>query len=130
MEKFFAEQQREMDKRMQEDLERLKKTDPEGYRRQKESIDRNKAIQGILADFQKGKKSEAEARRALIPLVKPEMDPMARDADRRIADLEKQLAFWKQVKKNPEVLSQRQIDSMLGKGDPGSSPFGPAGFNP
>jgi hypothetical protein len=116
-EKTFARIQEEVDRKNREELERLRASDPEQYARTKEIYDRAKAVEKIVKDFRSGRISEGDARRALTPLEREEMEPLGRETERFVRDLEKTLAFWKAVQKNPEVLVQRQVDYLLGKAE-------------
>lgn len=112
----------------QDELERLKERDPQQYQRQKAALDRQKKIQEVIGLYSNGKLSLTEAKAALSPLVKEQMQEEGTFSvpEARIQRLEEKLAFLKEARKQPELLIQERIDQMLGK--PVSSPLGADGF--
>lgn len=109
--KAFEQAQREA-------LERLKQENPQVYQQQKASLDRQNKIQETIGLYSQGKLSLAEAKAALSPLVKQQMQEEGAlgNLDARIQHLEERLSFFKKAKLQPELLVQERIDQMLGQG--------------
>jgi len=116
MQKQMEKMRQEFEKRQQEDLENLKKTDPKAYQERNDSLDRQAKINSILTSFHAGKISVSQAEQQLYPLVKQNIKDMNVDAE--IARLEKRLEYLKKVKRDPDLLIKKRIDELLGRSTP------------
>ena len=96
-------------------LETMKAANPGLYEAQKESMERQERIGKIVAGFRQGKLTDTQAQKELSPLVKENLKPDLGQIDDTIAALVKKLAFWKEVKKDPDVLIRQRVDEILGK---------------
>jgi len=105
----------EADKMQQNELELLKKQDPQLYKERKLAIDTQAKIQAILSSYSQGKIPAAEAERQIYPYVKQQMQPYIDGLDTYIARLEKKLTILKKARINPDILIKQRIDQMLGK---------------
>lgn len=109
-----------LEKAQQEQLERLKQENPQAYQEQKAAMDRQKKIQEVTTLFFQGKLPLPEAKAALSPFVKQQMQEEGAFSNlgARIQRLEERLAFLKKAKLQPELLVQERVDQMLGKSAP------------
>ncbi|MBI4371349.1 MAG: hypothetical protein HY552_03515, partial [Elusimicrobia bacterium] len=91
-----------MDLRREQQLERLKATDPRAYAALQEDLRAQKEIQTILSRAGSGALSMSAAKAALRPLVKSQMKSELVGLDERIGRLERRLADLKKAKKDPD----------------------------
>lgn len=108
----------DMEKRQQQELERLKETDPQAYQERRASLDRQAQIQALIASFQAGKISLSQAESQLYPLVEEDMQVYINNLGVMIQRQEKQLEFLKEVRSDPQQLIKKRIDELLGKSRP------------
>ena len=118
MRQDMGKMRQEMGKRQQDELEMLKKVNPQLYQQRKNSIDAQAKINAIVASFREGKISSSQAESQLSPLVKQDMQTYINDLDNKIKRLEKKLDFYKKAKANPSLLIKKRIDELLGKSMP------------
>jgi len=118
MRQDMEKMRQEMGKRQQDELEMLKKVNPQLYQQRKNSIDAQAKINAIVASFREGKISSSQAESQLSPLVKQDMQTYINDLDNKIKRLEKKLDFYKKAKANPSLLIKKRIDELLGKSMP------------
>lgn len=106
-------------KKMQdEELEALKKINPEFYKTRKDALDKMDTINAIISSFYEKKISESQAKAQLYPLVKQDLAETINNLDKLIAALEKKLQFYRDAKRDPSLLVNKRIDEMLGKSMP------------
>lgn len=107
----------------QEALERLREKNPQAYQEQKAAIDRQSKIQEITGLYFEGKFPLPEAKAALSPLVKEQLqdEGVFSNLDKRIQRLEEQLALLKKSKEQPELLVEERINQLLGRPSSGHS---------
>lgn len=107
----------------QEALERLKEKDPQAYQQQKASMDRQKKIQEVVGLYFQGKFPLLEAKAALSPLMKQQMQEEGAFSglEARIQRLEEQVAFLKKAKSQPDFLVEERVNQILGKSTSGPS---------
>lgn len=115
----------------QEALERLQEKNPQAYQQQKAALDRQNKIEEIAGLYFEGKFPLIEAKAALSPLVKEQMQEEGAfsNLEARIQRLEEQLLFLKNSKSQPELLVEERINQMLGKSSSGPSAREGFGFN-
>lgn len=118
-EEYWKQMQQQYEKTQQEELERLKKMDPRLYEQRQRDLQRQTKINAILKDFREGKLTDAQSEGQLFPLMKEELSLEINGLDDRIKRLEKQLAFMRSAKQNPDVLIKKRIDQMLGRSTAG-----------
>lgn len=118
-----ADFQKAFSQAQQEALERLREKDPQAYQRQKAALDRQNKIQEIAGLYFEGKFPLIEAKAALSPLVKEQMqeEGVFSNLEARIQRLEEQLAFLKKSKEQPELLVEERINQLLGRPSSGHS---------
>ena len=123
-----ADFQKAFGQSQQEALERLREKDPQAYQQQKTSMERQKKIQEVVGLYFQGKFPLVEAKAALSPLVKQQIqeEGVFSNLEARIKRLEEQLLFLKNAKNQPELLVEERINQMLGKS--ASSPSAAEGF--
>jgi hypothetical protein len=114
----FKRMQEEMRKLQEQELEQLKQTSPQLYQERKVAIERQTKLQAILSDFQAGKLTAEQSESQLFPLMKAEMRPELEGLNEGIARIERQLAFLKKAKQDPNLLVRRRVGMMLGKQQP------------
>lgn len=107
----------------QEALERLQEKDPQAYQRQKAVLDRQNKIQEIVGLYFEGKFPLVEAKAALSPLVKQQMqeEHVFNNLEARIQRLEEKLDFLRKAKDQPELLVEERVNQVLGKPTSGLS---------
>ena len=113
----------DIEKHHQDELETLKKTNPQLYQKKKNDIENKAKIKAIVASFREGKISSSQAESQLSPLVKQQMQDYIKSLDDRIARLQKKLDFYKKAKVNPDLLIKKRIDELLGKSKPSPEDF-------
>lgn len=109
-----------LDMSQQEQLERLKQENPQAYQQQKTAMDRQNKIQEITTLYFQGKLTLPEAKAALSPFAKQQIQEEGAFSNlgATIQRLEKRLAFLKKAELHPELLVQERVDQMLGKSAP------------
>lgn len=125
-EKMQQERERmkqEMKQWQEEELERLKKINPEFYEERKNALDRQEKISSIVSAFRQGKLSASQAESQLFPLLKQDMQSSIEGLDNRIKRLEEKLVSLKQAKNNPDLLVKNRIDGLLGRTRPKPEEF-------
>lgn len=115
----------------QQALEHLREKDPQAYSQQKAALDCQQKIQEIAGLYFQGKFPLLEAKAALSPLVKEQIqdEGVFSNLDKRIQRLEEQLAFLKKSKEQPELLVEERVNQLLGRPSSGSSAVEGFGFN-
>lgn len=114
-EEYWKNQPRQHTKTPQEELERLKNINPRLYEQRLRELERKDKIKAIIKEFRQGRLSEAQSESQLFPLIKEELGPKISALDARIRWLEKQLAFTRSAKQNPDVLVKERIEQLLGR---------------
>jgi hypothetical protein len=114
-EEYWKQMQQQYEKTQQEELERLKKMDPKLYEQRQRDLQRQTKINAILQEFHQGKLTDAQCESQLFPLIKEELGPEISGLEARIQRLEKQLAFTRSAKQNPDLLIKKRIGQMLGR---------------
>ena len=101
----------------QQELERLKRENPQAYEQRKAALEREQKMQAVVTAFYQGTLSGDEAERRLTPLVKKQLEEEGAlsSLSARIERLEDKLAFLKKAQKNPNLLVKQRIEQMLGK---------------
>lgn len=112
---YWKNQPRQHEKTPQDELGRLKEVNPKLYEQRKKELERQAKINAILKDFHQGKLTDEQSESQLFPLVKEELGPKISALDVRISWLEKQLAFTRSAKQNPDVLIKERIEQLLGR---------------
>lgn len=115
--KELSSQEQEAIKQQQE-LDFLKKNNPEEYKKRKEFYDRQNKISSILAAFSDHKIDAIGARRQLYPLVKKDFEAYFLNLDSEISYLEKKIQSLKKIKLNNDMLIEKRIKQMLGEESP------------
>lgn len=116
---YQKQMQQQYEKTRQEELERLKKMDPKLHEQHQRDLQRQTKINAILQEFRQGKLTDTQSENQLFPLMKEELNLEINGLDDRIKRLEKQLAFMRSARQNPDVLIKKRIDQMLGKSTAG-----------
>lgn len=106
---------KEMEKMQQQQLETLKKNNPEAYNQQKKTLDDQQKISAILSSFQNKSISADVAEKQLYPLLKNSPEFSTETIDSQIAQTEKKLNSLKKIRTNPDIAVKKRIDQMLGK---------------
>lgn len=114
-EEYWKKQPRQHEKNPQDELERLKKTNPKLYEQRQRELERQTKINAILKEFREGKLTDAQSEGQLFPLIKEELGPKISALDDKIKRLEKQLVFMRSAKQNPDVLIKERIGQLLGR---------------
>jgi vacuolar-type H+-ATPase subunit I/STV1 len=123
MQKETEKMRREIDKIQQQELERLKKENPEAYQQRKDALDIQAKINEIVSSFRSGKISASQAESQLYPLVKSSLQDSINNLGAQIERLEKKLESLKKAKANPDLLVKKRIDELLGRSMPSPDDF-------
>lgn len=111
---------KEMEQRQKEwqeqELEFLKRQNPQEYEKRKKIDARQEKIAEIVNSWRENRIALTEAERQLYPLVKEDLQDYLSSLDSEITRLEKRSDFLKKVKKDPAILIQKHIGQLLGKG--------------
>jgi hypothetical protein len=123
--------QKAFNQSQQQALELLQEKDPQAYQQQKAAMDRQSKIQEITGLYFEGKFPLTEAKSALLPLVKEQMqeDGVFGNLEARIKRLEEQLSLLKKSKEQPELLAEERVNQLLGRHSSGSPAAEGLGFN-
>lgn len=114
-EEYWKKQPQKQIKTLQDELEHLKETNPRLYEQRKNDFERQAKISAILKEFREGKLTAAQSQNQLFPLIREEQGPEISRLDDRIKRLEKQLAFMRSAKQNPDVLIKKRIEKLMGR---------------
>lgn len=118
----FEKQRQDIEQKMkqmqQEELERLKKENPQLYQQRRDAFDRQTKISAILSSFHAKTLSESQVESQLYPLIKQDVQQYATGLGAEIQRVEKRLEFLRKVKSNPEILVKKRLDQLLGKSAP------------
>jgi hypothetical protein len=118
IQKDAEKMKQQMENMQQEQLEFLKKLNPQAYQQSKAAYDRAKQIDAVISLLRQGKISSSDAERQLYPLIKEDLRSIVNSMDQKISDLEKKLDYCRKVRSNPEILVKKRIDELLGKSLP------------
>ncbi len=103
----------------------LKESDPKFYAAYEKQESESRQARQTIKDFREGKIDEETARRQLRPYVKNESSVFIKNIDKTIAQSEKRLADLKRMRDDPDLLIDRRVDAMLGKGQDPAALMGP-----
>jgi hypothetical protein len=98
---------------MDQFLEEMKRSNPDKYKEIMQSRAVGEKVGRILEKFHKGGLPDADARRQLQPLVREGLQRWIDALPKCRAEMEKKLAFLKQVEAQPDVLVQQHVDALL-----------------
>lgn len=100
------------ERRMAEQLDELRRSNPEAYEQTKRYRERQAAIDKILEAFRRGRLDQAGARRQLTPLIKSRADEEMKDIARRIESLRTELNRLEQLRAGPGKWVGGEVERM------------------